>query len=96
MLKELTLVNIIESGHTEPDIPFGTPVLLIYRGEVNVGVYSEDTDGQGSVYTDHPTNQNELDPIATERIARDRPELLNTEKVLFVTCPDDIARQMKW
>ena len=95
-MKELTIIKISATGQTEPYVPFGTGILLIQDGAVQVGKLFQVPDDQDSVYIDHPKNQTDLDVRATKIIQECKPEYLKSEIALTVTCPGDISKDMLW
>src|SRR5688500_14603500 len=96
VMKELTIIKISGTGRTEPFVPFGTDVLLIQDGIVQVGKLLQDPDDENSVYIDHPKNQAVLDLKATEKVKELKPEYLQSDMALTVTCPIDISKDMIW
>ena len=95
-MKELTIITISATGQTKPYVPFGTDILLIQDGIVQVGKLLQDSDDPNSVYIDHPKNQSDLDVRATKIIQERKPEYLKSEIALTVTCPVDISKDMLW
>jgi len=95
-MKELTIIKISATGRTEPFVPFGTDVLLIQDGIARVGKLLQDPDDEDSVYIDHPKNQADLDSRAAQKIKELKPEYLQSDIALTVTCPIDISKDMIW
>ncbi len=95
-MTELTIIQIYADGRREPDIPFGTAILLIQDGVVSVGKLMCDPEDSTSVYIDHPKNQKELDLEAMKIVKEKRPEYLKSEIDLTVICPHHIANTMIW
>jgi hypothetical protein len=95
-MKELTIIKISATGQTNPHIPFGTDVLLIQDGAVQVGKLLQDPEDKDSVYIDHPKNQAGLHLRAMKIIKERRPEYLKSDIALTVICPADISKDMAW
>lgn len=95
-MKELTVIKIFATSRTEPPIPFGTDVILIQDGSVQVGRLLQDPDDNESVYIDHPKNQVDLDLRAMKIITEQKPEYLRSDISLTVTCPTSISQDMLW
>ena len=95
-MKELTIIRISASGVTEPYVPPGTDILLIQDGLVQVGKLLHDPDDLATVYIDHPKNQAELGRRAKKIVEKQKPEYLESDFALIVTCPVEISRDVEW
>lgn len=95
-MTELTIIKISATGRRDPDVPFGTPILLIQNGVVSVGRLMCEPDDNTSLYIDHPKNQEELDIEAEKKLRLKKPEYLDSKIALTVICPLDIATKMVW
>ena len=95
-MKELTIIKISATGKTDPNIHFGTDILLIQDGTVQVGKLLQDPEDKESFYIGHPTNQTDLDILATKIVKEQKPEYLKSDVALTVTCPAEISKDMLW
>jgi hypothetical protein len=95
-MEELTIIKISATGKTEPFVPFGTDIILIQDGTVQVGKLLQDINDEDSVYIDHPKNQAELDILATKEIVQRKPDYLQSDISLIVVCPIEISKKMAW
>lgn len=95
-IEKFTIIKISATGKTNPYVPFGTEILLIQDGIVQVGKLLQDPDDKDSVYIDHPKNQTELDFRATKAIEEQKPEYLLSDVALIIICPAEISKDMLW
>ena len=94
-IPELLRILTFADGSTDPVIPSGIEVVLIQKGKIEVGrlFYTENA---LNTYIDHPENNLELSEKALSIIKRKRPELLESDKGIMLTCPNEIRNEMIW
>ena len=95
-LDDLTEIKVTATGETKPHVDSGTEILLVQGGKVSVGKLNYDPNEFFSTEIEHPTNQEDLNPLATEIVKSKKPELLNSNIAHVLTCPPDIKDRMNW
>ena len=95
-MRDLEQIHVSADGKTSPDVGPGSSILLIQDGIVQVGILNIGDADDFNVEIDHPINQSELDPVATQLITNERPEYLISESSIIAVCPPSIAVRMKW
>ncbi len=95
-LDDLTEIKINANGETKPYVDSGTEILLVQDGTVSVGKLNYNPNEFYSTEIEHPTNQEELNPLAINIVKSKKPELLSSDISHVLTCPIDIKVKMKW
>ncbi len=95
-MDELQKINVFADGRTSPEVNSGVPILLIQDGTVEVGKLNLGEEHDFNMEIEHPTNQAELNPIATRLIKGKKPQYLKSEVSVIVLCPNIISDKMKW
>ena len=94
-IPELLRILTFADGSTDPVIPSGIEVILIQKGNVEVGKLFL-TPETYNTHIDHPENNLELSQKALGIIKVKRPELLDSDKSILLTCPKEITNEMIW
>ena len=95
-MDELEKIQVFADGRTYPEVNSGSPILLIQDGTVQVGKLNLGDEYDLNIEIEHPTNQAELNPIATTLIKGKKPQYLKSEVSVMVLCPNTISDKMKW
>jgi|GEM_PF-3437650 len=95
-LCELIEIKISATGETIPQVDSGTEILLVQDGKVSVGKLNYNPNELFSIEIEHPTNQEDLNPLATEIVKSIKTELLNSDISHILTCPSDLKNKMNW
>lgn len=93
-MKDLQIIRIFADGHREPDVPFGTIILLIQEGTVSTGkLCSDPTFG---ISIEHPKNSGDIDMHALDIVTRLKPNYLKGKESILVICPKELLPEIIW
>jgi hypothetical protein len=95
-MDKLEKIQVFSDGRTSPEVNSGSSILLIQDGIVQVGKLNLGDAYDFNMEIEHPTNQAELDSIATKLIKDKKPQYLKSEASVIVLCPNIISDMMKW
>lgn len=95
-MHDLETIQVFADGRTSPEVDSGSSILLIQDGTVQVGKLYLGDAYDFNMEIDHPTNQAELDAMATKLIKHEKPQYLKSEESVIVSCPKTISDKMKW
>ncbi|XOV67817.1 MAG: hypothetical protein ACFHU9_01335 [Fluviicola sp.] len=95
-MERLEKIQVFADGRTSPEVDSGSPILLIQDGVVQVGKLNLGDAYDLNMEIEYPTNQSELDPMATNLIKDEKPEYLKGELSVILLCLNTISDKMKW
>ena len=95
-MEDLNKIQVFANGKTVPEISSGSSILLIQNGTVEVGILNIGTPEEGDINIEHPSNSDELNPLAKCIIQESKPEYLNSNSSIIAICPTSISERFKW
>jgi len=93
-IKPFTLVRILATGGTIPEVEKDQVFLLVQSNEVSVCRLVEDPDFGFSM--EHPRNEGALSVMARKAVETNCPQFMDSADAVVLICPEELATSAEW